>query len=283
MGNVATGSVKFTIPLHQTVQNWNDGCDIISSQDYYAPITGELIIAGDGYAYLLYEYDEQTVTDEWGGGYCNSTELLIDHVRLLRVASDGTPQEINLGDWTMASSSSGPYPFTKTQDGTVPDILAPGNAFMLNSSVVTNADSGVTVALNYYLLGYCAYSAPPNIRSGCVPEQDFQRLVAVSGGSIVSDLNVTPPNGTSVLTPVLQAQDGSYFGTQMWNSGNNYYSFMEAFDVSGNLKWSVPNFTPVIATADGGGIAQLDNQYVTFDNNYSEKGMKVTSYSSAPR
>jgi hypothetical protein len=49
---------------------------------------------------------------------------------------------------------------------------------------------------------------------------------------------------------------------------------MDAFDQNGNVKWSIPDFYPVVATADGGLVAQSDSgQYVTFDQNGVATGM----------
>ncbi|HEV2352363.1 MAG TPA: hypothetical protein VG028_21215, partial [Terriglobia bacterium] len=82
---------------------------------------------------------------------------------------------------------------------------------------------------------------------------------------------------TSVITPILQAEDGSYFGTETWNVVNSYYSSMQAFDLSGNVKWSVPGFTPVIATSDGGVIAKsTTGEYETFDQNGVANGMMAS-------
>ena len=56
----------------------------------------------------------------------------------------------------------------------------------------------------------------------------------------------------------LQAQDGSFVGTYMDNSGQ---TDMIAFDSSGNVRWTVPNETPQIATDDGGVIGQSGAVY----------------------
>jgi hypothetical protein len=56
--------------------------------------------------------------------------------------------------------------------------------------------------------------------------------------------------------PVLQAQDGSFYGTD--NNGN-----MIRFTQYGNTYWSVPNDYPYIATADGGVIGASG---ITYDS-----------------
>jgi len=56
---------------------------------------------------------------------------------------------------------------------------------------------------------------------------------------------------------VLQAQDGSFYGND--NNGN-----MIKANQSGDVKWSVPNDSPQIATADGGVIGSSG---ITYDKN----------------
>jgi hypothetical protein len=60
----------------------------------------------------------------------------------------------------------------------------------------------------------------------------------------------------SAVSPVLQAQDGTYYGTD--GNGN-----MINFSQSGNVIWSVPNDSPQIATADGGVIGASG---ITYDD-----------------
>ncbi len=49
---------------------------------------------------------------------------------------------------------------------------------------------------------------------------------------------------------------------------------MDAFDQNGHVKWSVSGFYPVMATADGGLIAQSSaGQYLAFDQNGAATGM----------
>ncbi len=70
------------------------------------------------------------------------------------------------------------------------------------------------------------------------------------------------PGGGQVV-PVLQAQDGSFVGTD--DNGD-----MVSFDAGGNTRWIVPNDTPQIATADGGVIGQSG---ITYDQNGNATGM----------
>ncbi len=69
------------------------------------------------------------------------------------------------------------------------------------------------------------------------------------------------PGGGQVV-PVLQAQDGSFVGTD--DNGD-----MVSFDAGGNTRWIVPGDTPQIATADGGVIGQSG---ITYDQNGNATG-----------
>ena len=173
--------------------------------------------------------------------------------------------------WSAAVSSA-KWPASRTWTSAFGTDLSWGGF----SSLVTNADQGVAVALDYNPANYCSYVTFDNwynvVRSGCVPEQDFNRLLLISGGAVVSDSSVNVTNPEGVFTPILQAEDGTYFGTGV----SAQYS-MDAFDLSGNVKWSVPAFTPVMAAADGGVIARSGNQYVTFDQNGVANGMMAQS------
>jgi hypothetical protein len=71
------------------------------------------------------------------------------------------------------------------------------------------------------------------------------------------DTNVAYSGSTSTpIYPALQAQDGSFYGTD--NNGN-----MISFSQSGNVIWSVPNDYPQMATADGGVVGASG---ITFDD-----------------
>jgi hypothetical protein len=71
--------------------------------------------------------------------------------------------------------------------------------------------------------------------------------MATITGTRVNMVRAPQVPGDMQVTPILQAQDGSFVGTL----GNND---MVAFDAGGGVRWMVPNETPQIATADGGVI-----------------------------
>ena len=69
------------------------------------------------------------------------------------------------------------------------------------------------------------------------------------------------------MTPVLQAQDGSFVGevvTAYDDNGNPSEYDMVAFDQSGAVRWIVAQDRPYIATDDGGVIGQSG---ITYDQN----------------
>jgi hypothetical protein len=262
--------VKFTIPTENNTYQWQNACGgQIQEISSPALILSNLVIAGDGYAYAFYEYYQYSDALQWGTVGCDETQFWQVHDRLLQVASNGTYQEIVIGDWSQANTAANvqsPSGGEATQSGNAPEFQT--------AALATNADAGVVLTLDSTFGAYCSYSLfpGPTTTSGCVPEQDVHQLLTISGGNVVSTAtlpNSYPADSDSVI-PVLQAQDGTYFGTGATSPGS-----MDAFDTSANVKWSVPGgYTPVMATADGGLIAQsATGQYVTFDQNGVADGM----------
>jgi hypothetical protein len=93
--------------------------------------------------------------------------------------------------------------------------------------------------------------------------------MAVTTGASASPINGPgAPGQTTSIAPALQAQDGSFVGT-VW-VGDWDDTYMVAFDASGNVRWSVPNDQPQLATADGGVIGQSG---ITYDQNGNATGM----------
>ena len=107
----------------------------------------------------------------------------------------------------------------------------------------------------------------PDFLASCqdpVPATTTNQLMAITGGSITSNVSTQFP-----VEPVLQRADGSFIGFADYN--------MAAFDQSGNIEWSIPGYSPVIATADGGVIATTYNSNgglitATFDANGNATG-----------
>jgi hypothetical protein len=97
-------------------------------------------------------------------------------------------------------------------------------------------------------------------------------FIAVTTGASVSVMSAP-----MAPTPVLQAQDGSFFGTVTTWDGSYVFNIV-SFDIAGNVRWMVPmtNPFPQIATADGGLIV---NDYdgtawtaITFDKDGNATG-----------
>ena len=124
------------------------------------------------------------------------------------------------------------------------------------SSVITNADTGVLLTWG----AWNTYSWEP--RQPPVPPNTQTFGIAVTAGTGVSVLDA-PLAGQA--EPVLQAQDGSFVGS---------YGFdMISFDQSGNVRWMVPNYSPLMATADGEVIATSDYMLATvFDEDGNATG-----------
>jgi hypothetical protein len=273
--NPATGTPIFTIPLDQSTSDQSNACysepDTLSSSP---PVTGQLIIVGDGNAYLIYQYTQYSTSEQLqNNGVCDTASYDQLHLRLLQVDPSGDAQKIVIGDWNVANSVTTIYNGNSvydiwTQNGQLPQF------YNGSINIVTNADSGVVLALQYGLPGYCSYTRSesyphPPVMTGCVDGTYERRLIAVSGGSVASNTLLTAGDPEYGVTPMLQGQDGNYFGVGL-SSANS----MDHFDQNGNVLWSVPNFTPVIATADGGVVAQsATGQYMTFDQNGVANGM----------
>lgn len=275
----ATGAAKFSVPLEygsSSSYQGNAPCQGgIGSNGPIPSSISNLIVAGDGNAYAYYYYEN--ITDEDIGDCIPGTNEYDLHLRVLRVAPDGSFSKIAIGDWTEIQSAA--YTFsdqndidwpgeTITQSGSVPTSLA-------ISGLITNADQGVVLSWTAPGYNYCAsqYNPlqynPPHIPvpivTGCVQSPSINQLTAISGGGGGSSASTQVQ-----LQPILQRADGTFIG-QVYGVG------MGAFDQSGNILWTVPNYNPIMATADGGVIATTQNSNgglvtATFDANGNATG-----------
>jgi hypothetical protein len=109
---------------------------------------------------------------------------------------------------------------------------------LAGGSIITNGDTGVL--LTWVVTGI----SPDEARQG-TPGANYVAVTTGTGVSIAS--------APLLLYPVLQAQDGSFVGIT-----GSYPPQMVAFDQSGGVRWIVPNYWPLMATADGGVIATSD-------------------------
>ncbi len=248
--NLSTGEEKFRV----TVETGNSPS--------YATLMDGLIIAGDGYAYVPYSWVEDTGYTP-GGGCC-----IVTHFMILRVDSSGAYDKIPVKEY----STHGPWP--------VP----------VGADMITNADQGIVFIYQadtnpddevVRMPGPSPDGRRPrsaNRARGMQPRlmADMEYGMGVTTGASVTSFASAPMGpGGETITPVLQAQDGSFFGTSSMYVDGNYWSFMESFDAGGNVRWVVPNETPQIATADGGVIGASG---ITYDAN----GMATGSVGSLP-
>ncbi len=190
-------------------------------------IPGDIIVAGDGYAYVPYVYHHQECPDP------------AEELKLVRISSAGAYDDIPI----------------QAVSGHV-DLESPG--------VITNADTGTLVTFSALYDSCADPETDPGHEGYTTP------MMAITTGTGVSVLNAPTLGGPLAVQPVLQAQDGSFVGTIYDDSSNEY---MIAFDQAGGVRWAVPNFSPLMATADGGVIATSDGvSATTFDQNGSATG-----------
>lgn len=203
---------------------------------------GNLIVAGDGYAYVPYSYvsvswppvcvPQPPVVTAYGtfpqpcrleppcatvsGTQYDSAFTGTHYLNLLRIDTSGNASSITLGSW----STSG-------------DCYAGTYAAPTNANVITNADQGTLVT----------WQLDTGTQGSAGQSKQTTYYVATTSGTSATSPKTMPKQ----ITPVLQAQDGTFYGTDA--NGN-----MVKFDQSGNVKWSIPGDSPQIATPNGGVI-----------------------------
>jgi peptidase M15-like protein len=169
--------------------------------------------------------------------------------------------------------ASGQDKSEETQSG----AQATGSPLAMTS--ITNADQGAVFSwsLADLSIGYSCADSITNYPFGdhillvptstCVTPSNLpagNHLTITAGGSVASD-TICDPGDPWPIEPVLQSQNGSFYGTGVNGIIN--------FDQSGNIKWSVPNDSPQIATADGGVIGASG---ITYDSNGNATGQLGT-------
>jgi hypothetical protein len=264
--NPTTGAQEFSVPLDQSVSSSSSSGTVTGlcpssglppgsgNPTYTAPTFLSAMIAGDGYAYVAYEYQVATSVgqstivcsdDEVVQDSGTSTTNTVVHLMLLRVGTDGSSSKIDVKDWDpMYMEQCNFRQCSYANTGAVAQ-----NVYV---SMITNADQGTVLSWEADMPQYCGSGTiDPTVCNANVPAASTYGLASTVGGSLAS--SASNPTG---IYPVLQAQDGTFLGGTNSNS-------MVAFDQSGNVMWSVPNDYPQIATADGGVIG---GSGVTYDN-----------------
>lgn len=197
----------------------------------------DMIIAGDGYAYLPYQ----------GGSVSGSTP---NYMRLLQVGSDGSSRVINIQERTSDSLVHFDWP----DDGTATPAL------------ISNGADGVVLSwLEWNVTG-----SAPDFR---VQKVWHMAVVSSGGGVTMTDGPLVAGQDQIPMAPVLQRQDGTFVGMAWIGRWEDSYSqmtkSMAAFDASGNVLWSVPNEEPLTATEDGG---VLGKSGIVYDANGNATG-----------
>jgi hypothetical protein len=267
--NPTTGAQLFSVPLDQSTSSSSSTTTIIpggkcpivvhrtdlgarpmdtsssSTSTSTSPNTFGSIIAGDGYFYIAYAYQKETSVSQVSYGQCpfdgypyirNETTDTVVHLMQMRVGTDGSSSKTDIKDWEamyMFQENSGSDTYAAVTTGAIPNLSA---------GMITNADQGVVLTWEADTPAYCA--------SGVAPACNTQVAAASTYGLGSNSVS-------SAVWPVLQAQDGTFYGTD--DSGD-----MVRFDQSGNTIWSVPSDYPQIATADGGVIGSSG---ITYDSN----------------
>jgi hypothetical protein len=300
-----TGTQKFSVPLDQSTSsstyNWavtvtGSACGGSSSsyEVWNAPMFLSATIAGDGYAYVAYEYQNETSVGNTTGFCLNSEDFsyntvtttdTVVHLMLLRVGTDGSSSKIDVKDWepTSLDQSMQQYDYnggcgnctseTTVKTGAVPSLQ--------QVSIITNADQGTVLSWEADSPEYCASASGTNSAPVCntqVSAVSTFGLARTLGSSLVSSPTVNVPSQATPIYPVLQAQDGSFIGAVGVGPtpGASTQYDMIAFDQSGSVKWNMPNDWPYIATADGGVIGYSGTTYDQHGNATGQNAGLVT-------
>jgi len=276
--NPTTGAQIFSVPLKQGTDTQSSivyfgyyslgpcyDSTVVSSSNSTTTtpptVLASSIIAGDGYAYVAYEYQnvnavsqitELCLGEVYGRGGAASVDT-VTHLMILRVGIDGSSSNIDVKDWEVINFTQYTFNPSSRSQSTITTTVNTGANPNLGVQMITNADQGTVLAWEADTPSYCAsVTVSPNACNFEAPAASTFGFASTVGSSIA--LSTSEP--VAPVWPVLQAQDGSYYGTD--NNGN-----MIRFSRSGNVIWSVPNDYPQIATADGGVIGASG---ITYDS-----------------
>ena len=252
--------------------------DSVTTTASYAPtVLGTPIIAGDGYVYLAYVNQNVTSVNQ-SNSFCQPRGGLDDEVNiastvdtvlsLIRIGTDGNFSNIAVQSWESqtVSQSGYPYPSSSVTAGAAPYVPSVGqNRNDWSVQMITNADQGVVLGWSAILPGYCA-SQTGNVCNKQVATTTTYGFARTLGATLAYSGSTAPG-----VFPVLQAQDGSYYGAD----GNGD---MIRFTQYGNTIWSVPNDSPQIATADGGVIGSSGITYDSNGNADCQIGLPIQSW-----
>jgi hypothetical protein len=192
---------------------------------FFPPTTGNVLVAGDGYAYMPEAGYASTAVgppvDPCGPGIETTT------LYLMRLNSAGKGNTITLGQWSTPVANCTTY--TETSVGGV--------------NLITNADQGT-------LATWALQTISANNSSSYSTSNTY--YIATTSG-----INVTSQNTPNQLTPLLQRADGNFVGTVSPPPGaisTSSNGSMAVFTPSGSILSSLPGDYPQIATPTNGVI-----------------------------
>jgi hypothetical protein len=244
------------------------------------------IIAGDGFAYVAYEYSVENSVSQgsyvcYGDAYVegetsNTTTTTAAPLMLMRVGADGSSSKIDVQDWNSTYVNNftfqGYANAPPTSSGSM--VQSAPVPYNLPVNMITNADTGVLLTWEADVQQYCSSSSgySPSVCNNTVPAASTFGLATTSGSSLTSSTMINIPGEASPILPVLQLQDGTFAGTVGLGPqpGQVTQTNMIGFDSAGNVTWSVPNDSPQIAT-NGGGM--IGTSGATYDNDGNVTGL----------
>ena len=241
----ATGARKFVVSLQDYEPYYGDSgprnaCNGGPATFYPTGGVTHFTVAGDGFAYVAYSNPEIFIDCARHGSYITSS-----HLKLLRLASDGTFTEI-----------------------TIQDAPAPAGAFAwatgFSTDVITNRDTGTLLSWEVWF-------------SGDGQGYGVHYGTAVTSGTALSVVSTSPVISGQSGPPelMLQLQDGSFAGKVTMD---DFSSRMVGVSNSGSLLWSVPDETPLLATADGGLVSESGTTYDQYGAPTGQIAPVITSW-----
>jgi hypothetical protein len=232
------------------------------------PVYGQIIVAGDGNAYVPYVYGNQTTSNPSDKTVAVHT---VSNLALLSLSSDGSSTKTVLHSWTadhtettldalpVADQAHTFFAAHSTDSGIIPSIAL--------SSAITNADSGAAVFASIgsdnlcsdSIVGSYTVDGDPTLHTflqstGCGFEPERMAVSLAAIGTVGTQFDAQIKG----FQPTLQQDDGSFIGITRDNSlatvaqdGSVPWQIKINPDTSGNA----PAVQPLYATADGRSIA----------------------------
>src|SRR6185437_3001663 len=163
---------------------------------------------------------------------CNKTSSVTTELHVLKVASDGSSSDSLIQQWPTTTSliygrvQNNPWSYTQTQSGQAPAVPY--------RNLITNADQGAVLAWGATYAAYCAAGTELGCNSNVDQKQEYH-LANIPGGDVIMPDIIPNPNPSYYqwglpLDPVLQLQDGTYVGTDVYGT-----DYMTRFNSGGGI------------------------------------------------